>query len=368
MKNSRLIALLLVLVTLVTLLAGCKKKETPPPEPPKEEPKVEIVQPEPAPEPEPEPEPEPIIENPLTGEEVTEEVRARRPYAVMLNNIQVALPQYGVSQADIIFELLAEGGITRMLGLFQDVTAVGSIGSIRSARPYYVDLAQGYDAVYIHAGGSPQAYSDLKNKGIDHIDGVNGNTANVFFRDQARIRSAGFEHSMFTTGENLTNVVGNLDYIRHDHAEDYELGQIYAEDATPDGQDAPLVRAYFTGSKKTSFEYDEETGLYKIYEYNSPYIDGADGEQVGVTNVLCLFTDVSRIKGDDKGRMAIRTTGEGTGWFACGGKAVEIHWSRPTLTDAFAYTLDDGMPLTLGIGHSFVCVLPMDANVTLTEE
>ena len=357
---KRTLAWLLLLCMLFTLLAGCGEKT--------EEETVDeitIV----TPEPEPEPEPEPIIENPLTGEAVTEEVRARRPYAVMLNNISVALPQYGITQADIIFEVVAEGGITRMLGLFQDVSQLGSIGSVCSARSYYIDLAQGYDAVYIHAGGSPQAYSDLKAKGIDHIDGVNGNTANVFFRDQGRIRSAGYEHSMFTSGERLTNYVDTIESMRHTHKDGYELNQQYVEDATPaGGEDAPLIRAYFGGGKKTSFEYNAETKLYNVYEYGAPYIDGASGEQVGVPNVLLLFTNVSQISGDNKGRMDVRTTGEGTGIYACGGKSVAIKWSRAGLESPFSYTLENGDPLPLNIGHSYVCILHNGATVTLTDE
>ena len=78
-----------------------------------------------------------------------------RPVAVMLNNLKAAQPQLGVSQADIIYEVPAEGGITRMLGVFQTLEGVGDLGSIRSARPYYLELALGHDALFVHAGGSP---------------------------------------------------------------------------------------------------------------------------------------------------------------------------------------------------------------------
>ncbi len=365
MKKQKILCGVLCAILLLSLFTACGKQEPIS----LDEPSKPAEQTEPAPEPVPEPAPEPEpIRNPLTGVVLEEDISAQRPYAVMLNNISVALPQYGVSQADIIYEVVAEGGVTRMLGVFQDVRGIGSIGSIRSARPYYIDLAQGHDAVYVHAGGSPQAYSDLRNKGIDHVDGVNGNTPKLFFRDQARIRSAGYEHSMFTTGELLTDICGKLESIRHTHADDWKYPQTFADDATPKGEDAPLVRAYFPGNKKTSFEYDAETKLYKVYEYGAPYVDGSDGKQVGVTNVLCLYTDVGQIRGDDKGRMTVRTTGSGDGLFICGGKAAEITWERPTVTDPFTYKLKDGSPLTLGVGHSYVCILGIGSKVTLTEE
>ena len=93
-----------------------------------------------------------------------------RPVAIMLNNLKKALPQLGVSQADLIYELPAEGGITRMMAVFQSVEGVGDLGSVRSARDYYVSLARGHDAVFLHAGGSPQAYSAIKNMGVTALD------------------------------------------------------------------------------------------------------------------------------------------------------------------------------------------------------
>lgn len=86
----------------------------------------------------------------------------RRPVAIMLNNLKEALPQLGQSQADVIYEVPAEGGITRMLAVYQSLDGVGKIGSIRSARPYYLELALGHDAIYIHAGGSEDAYAKIR--------------------------------------------------------------------------------------------------------------------------------------------------------------------------------------------------------------
>ena len=97
-----------------------------------------------------EPDPEPVYpyQNPLTGEGLETDLSGQRPIAVMINNLKKSLPQAGVSQADIIYEIPAEGGITRLLALFQSVEGVGEIGTVRSARDYYVSLAYGHDAIY----------------------------------------------------------------------------------------------------------------------------------------------------------------------------------------------------------------------------
>lgn len=368
MKKIRIIALLLACTMAFALLAGCKK------EPVKEDPVPPVVEPDPDPipdDPVPPVTPDPVhpFTNPLTGEGTDIDYSDVRPYAIMLNNLTRALPQHGVGEADIIYEILAEGGITRMMALYQDLSKVGNIGSIRSARHYYIEMAMGHDAVYIHAGGSPQAYTLINGGAIASVDGTKGGLSNkVFYRDQDRIQSAGYEHSMFTSGERITENVGTASSIRHDHYEGYSYPQSFVEDATPvNGQEATLIRAAFTSSKKTSFQYDATTGLYGVYEYGSAYIDGSNNEQVFVKNVLCLLTDVSTIPGDTAGRLNVRTTGEGKGYFACGGKYVEINWSRKDASSPMSYTLADGTPLSLNVGNSYVCVLSRNANITWTE-
>ena len=141
--------------------------------------------------------------NPLTGLPCETDLSNARPYAIMLNNLQKALPQYGVAKADIIYEVPAEGGITRMLGIFTDITDLGNVGSIRSARDYYVQIARGHDALYVHAGGSPGAYDLIANAGIDSIDGIKGAYNAIFWRDATRKAVAGYEHSLFLTASEL---------------------------------------------------------------------------------------------------------------------------------------------------------------------
>lgn len=105
----------------------------------------------------------------------------------MINNIVFAQPQVGISNADMIYEIPAEGGITRMMAIFSHLYDVESVGSIRSLRPYYLSVALSYDAIVIHAGGSEQAYSDVKTYNADHLDGVrDGNTSSMFYRDASR--------------------------------------------------------------------------------------------------------------------------------------------------------------------------------------
>lgn len=305
--------------------------------------------------------------NPLTGVPMEPEYEKNRPVAVMFNNLKVALPQLGVSQADVIYEIPAEGGVTRMIGLFQTMEGVGNLGSIRSTRPYYLEAALGHDALLVHAGASPQAYKDISNWGVDNMDGVKGGSAaQIFWRDAERKKNAGYEHSLLTSGEKVLEYL-EKGYFRTEHKEGYSYTQAFAEDGTPaNGAAAEHFKLYFTSYKTGIFDYDPETGLYMVGEYGAAYIDGNTGEQVGVTNVLVLETDINIISGDTDGRLNVRMTGTGNGTYFCGGKCIPIKWSKADRSSQFVYTLTDGTPLTMGQGTSYVCIMdPDDSRIAI---
>lgn len=369
--KKQVVALGLALVML-TGLVGCggKKEEEPAPSAPvkQEEP---VKTPEVKPEPAPEPEPEKLLPehmNPLTGEEIDPEKINDRPVAVMFNNLKAAQPQIGVSQADIIYEIEAEGGITRMVGIYQSLEGVGTLGSIRSTRPYYLELALGHDAMLVHAGASPEAYKDIDKWGVDNMDGVNGGSdARIFWRDAQRKKSAGYEHSLVTSGENVLEYLSK-GHFPLEHKEGYVYEQAFAVDGTPEnGTDATNLKLKFSNYKTGTFAYDGEIGLYMVGQYGKDYVDGETGKQVGVTNVLVLETEIGEIPGDEALRCKARMTGEGEGKFFCGGKAVDIRWSKADRNSQFVYTLADGTPLTLGQGTSYVCIIDPDRS-TLTVE
>jgi len=366
MKKQVWSMVLLVCMLLTLTACGEKKQEETPP--PKET--TEQVEPVPAPEPEPEPEPGvPAGTNPLTGEPMEPEYENDRPVAVMFNNLKAAQPQLGVSQADIIYEIPAEGGVTRMLGVFQTLEGVENLGSIRSTRPYYLEAALGHDALLVHAGASPDAYANIKSWGVNNIDGVNGGPTHdvVFWRDAQRRQTAGYEHSLLTSGEKILKFLESGKY-RTEHQDGYTYTQAFAEDGTPvNGTPVDHFKLYYTNYKTGVFEYDPETMLYRISQYGGAYLDGNTGEQVAVTNVLVLETDIRIISGDKEGRLNVRMTGTGSGTYFCGGKCVPIQWSKADRTGQFVYTLTDGTPLTLGQGTSYVCIMN-PASSTLSFE
>lgn len=351
--KKRVLAMFLAAMMVVSL-AGCGEKEEP--AVPAAEPET-IEEPEPVPEPEPQPEPEvyvPAGTNPLTGLPIEPEYESNRPVAVMFNNLKAAQPQLGISQADIIYEVPAEGGITRMLGVFQSLEGVGTLGSIRSSRPYYLELALGHDALYVHAGGSPEAYQDIPAWDVDNMDGVNGGSdAQIFWRDAERRKTMDYEHTLVTSGEKIQAYVEA--HFRTDHKEGYTYTQAFAEDGTPaGGEAAEQISVKFSNYKTGTFAYDAAAGAYLASQYGGPYTDGGTGAQVSATNVLVLKTTTKVL--DSVGRLSVNLIG-GEGTYFCGGKAVPIQWSKADRNSQFVYKLTDGTLLTLGKGTSYVCII-----------
>ena len=334
----------LALVFLLLFLSACgRTEEEPEPTP---EPTAEPTSTQP---PELPPEPELGYYNPLTGETVDEDISHMRPWAVQLNNIRVALPQNGIGQADIIYEMPVEGGITRMLAVFQDIRGVGEIGPVRSARSYFLDAVQGHDAIFVHAGGSPQAYADIRNRGIPNIDGVLG-SGREFYRDPERSRRAGSEHSMMTTDELLAG-----HSFRYEHEPGFSAGLAFLDDATPDGQPATNLTVRFSNYKTGGFAFDEASGRYYVSQHGAPMMDGAADVQLSVMNVLVLFANFRSVDGE--GRLGVDLNLGGEGYFISGGYAIPIRWEKNGFTAPFLFNHVNGHPLELSVGNTYVNVI-----------
>lgn len=298
--------------------------------------------------------------NPLTGEPADAPMTTR-PFAVMMNNIQAALPLKGNSKADIFIEILAEGSITRCLGIFSDFSEVETLGSIRSCRPYFVHLAQSFDAIYVHAGGSKDGYSTLSSTGWDHIDGVNGSGAyKYYYRDQSRLSSGyALEHTMFIKPDDVIAYSEERGCtMTRDSAIEY--GFAFVPDGTPDGETANTVTASFR-RKTTAFTYSDSAKVYSAAEYGKDFIDGNTGEAMTFTNLLILKAATGT---DSEGyRLYITLTGEGDGYFACGGRLIPIRWSREDGAKPFVFTKLDGTALSLGVGKTYIGITPLTDEI-----
>ena len=303
-------------------------------------------------------EPPVLYRNPLNGAPMDAPYTGRI-VAVVINNLKGALPHHGVSEADIFYEVEVEGDITRCLMIYSELEGVGSIGPVRSTRTYFNNLALSYDAPLVHCGGSVRGrngYADKNSGKISDWEHLNEqNNGSYFFRDMDRYQNQGYnwEHCLFTNGENLLKGMSDKGYAT-DAQQDFGLQ--FADDVVPDGFVANQVTVKFRNGKTTNFTYDSQTQLYKTEQYGSTYIDANTGEQVCFRNLMVLLTDQSFRKDDEYTRAYYELEGEGEGYLAVNGEIVKIKWSRADWDSPFVYTLEDGTPVTLGVGTTYIAV------------
>ena len=304
---------------------------------------------------------EPVFYNPLNGQPMAEESDLR-PVAVMINNSSAALPQCGLSEADIIYEILAEGDITRLMAIFSDAHEAGPVGPVRSLRPYYLDIMRGYDAICTSAGGSDQADHMIYQLGYPRLNGIGGAGDRYFYRDQWRKNNRGYEHSLFVKGEDLYKGAQEADF-RMTVEENKDFGLHFDEDALVGGEEIRDLTVYFLPGRSTKLHYDEDLGGYTAFQHGTDMIDGNNNEKLVFRNVLVLRTDSGVI--DGVGHRRFTTTGEGQGHFFWDGKHIPITWKRDEVTDAFQYLDHAGNPISMGVGKTYIAVVDNSATVEL---
>ena len=197
--------------------------------------------------------------NPLTGEHnLPDAAVGKRPVSIMVSNIKKALPQYGLSKADICYEVLAEGGITRIMAVSSDYQIIPTVGPVRSVRDYFVDLAAPHNTIFAHFGGSPKGYEVIKSRDIDNIDGIT--LLSAFQQDKQLAASKGREHSFFMTASTLKK---GLDKKKYTTSGETPAAFKFADspaNATMGSETAGTIKVPYSGYCTATFDYDAATG------------------------------------------------------------------------------------------------------------
>lgn len=305
---------------------------------------------------------DPLTVNPLTGESL-EEPTNTRVFAVTINNVPPALPHYGVNEADLYFEMFVNDYATRGLALYADISKVSAIGSVRSMRLNFTDICLAYDAIPAYASGSARVLNDLYASGITGIS-VESEAADYYFRDQDRLNAGyAWEHVLFVKGAEMVKYAESKGArVTRDAEKDFGLR--FTENGMPEGGEAAstvtINMKYAHVTKTNKMVFDSESGLYIYNQYGSEMKDGITGEKEGFKNVIVMMCDVQQI---DVYHVA-NLLGSGDGYFACEGQLIPIKWIRENDSDPFTYTLADGTPLELGIGSSYICIAPMQSEIS----
>lgn len=285
-----------------------------------------------------------------------------RPYAVMINNNHSAWPQCGVQDAYLVYELIAEGGITRMMALYKDADTA-KIGSVRSARHYFLDYAQENDAIFVHWGGSPAAYAEL-NLGMDHIDGI-AEEGRTFFRDTSLKRD--YEHTGFTSMEKVKKYAAEKGFDRDTNKDlllNYSVKEVDLS-KKENAISANSVYIRYSDYHSTSYEYDEKNKVYKRSMSGTPNTDLVTGEQYTAKNIITYQVYNYTISGDDKGRQEFNNVGTGTGYYITNGYAVPITWEKTSDSSQTVYKYENGKEINVNDGNTFIQIQPQGQTLTI---
>ena len=292
-----------------------------------------------------------------------------RPYAVMINNVNAAWPyQAGLCDAYIEYTLLVEGGLTRKMALFKDVSDDIKIMSIRSSRHYFIDYALENDAIYTHWGWSPYAQSDIKTFKVNNINGLY--YENVYFeRDKEVRKKVSSEHTGFITTGNIKKASEKLGYRMTTDNKSLLKYSVDSIDASKyeNVVDADKVEIRYSGYYTSKYDYDVKTKKYTKMQNNTEMKDYNDTCELMYKNIITYQIPYANISGDAKGRLNATTTGSGTGYYITEGKAIPITWEKKERSSKTIYKYANGDELVVNDGNTAIEIQPKNQSLKITK-
>ena len=306
-----------------------------------------------------------VYTNPLTG--VTQrEPQDKRIFAVTISNIPDAVPRIGVCLADIYLEMYVNDSIVRGLALYTDPSFVSQIGPVRSNRVMFNDLAEHYDLITAHAGGSNYVMGDSRTREISNFNIDTQDSTYYSFRDMDRVKQGfGWEHVLFARGEGLEQKAIESGYdVSADPEKDYLLR--FLPDGTPengeDASDIDLTLTYHESKKECRFLFDEGFQRYVYWQYGKEMVDGLTGEKESYDNVIVMFpTDIHQV---GNGYQAANFEDGGTGYYASRGKIVPILWECDGEYAPFRFLTADGEQLYMTQGRTFIAITQVGSAIS----
>jgi hypothetical protein len=315
---------------------------------------------EPPPSPIPTPE---LVPAPLTGLLVSPDAAARHPIAVMIDDQADARPQSGFNSAAVVWHAPAEGGIPRYMLIFQDDVPNG-VGPVRSAREYYVEWAAEWEAMYVHAGGSPQAIATLSARGQGQWV-YNADEFRWGGRYLWRTTDRFPPHNVYTDGKHLRALARRLDATDGALEPAWTFGSDAARDLRPRGGTIRVEYPYET----ITYHYNASTNTYVRYIDGSkkPQVDRADGKVVAPKNIVILRMGFGPLNDGhpQKHRLEAQDVGKGVAWISTNGHTVKGQWRKASPTAPTLLYGPDGAPFTLTAGQTFVQVIPLNYTFSI---
>ena len=282
-----------------------------------------------------------------------------RPIAVMLDNVGDARPQAGLNDAYIVYEIIVEGNLTRLMALFKDVE-LDKIGPIRSSRHYFLDYALENDAIYVHFGWSPQAQSDIRKLDVDNINGMAESSTSFW-----RVRDKSAPHNVVTSTEKILNIAERKKYSLTSEKEsvlNYTTDEVELESDIV----ATNITIPYSSTYKVTYKYDEETKRYTRSYNNTTQKDWETKELVTTKNIIITFAKNYTLNdGSNKGRQNLSNIGTLDGYYITNGKAIKIKCYKSSREEQTIYKDLEGNEIEVNDGNTFIQIVPINSKVKI---
>ncbi len=282
-----------------------------------------------------------------------------RPIAVMIDNHTGAWPQAGLNQTYMVYEIIVEGGETRLMALFKGAD-VDKIGPVRSARHYFLDYAMENDAIYVHFGQSPQAESDMTKYSIHNINGIYEDGTTFW-----RVKDKYAPHNAVTSTEKILQSAKNKGYRTTSNKESI-LNYVTEEVNLEEGQDATLVTIPHSDLEVVEYKYNQETKKYERYAREKQQTDWETKEAVTTKNIIITFCDNYTLQDtENKGRQGLKNIGTFDGYYITNGKAIKIKCIKEARDEQTKYQDLEGNEIKINDGNTWVNIVPTTAQVKI---
>jgi len=285
-----------------------------------------------------------------------------RPIAVMIDNHSDAWPQANLSKAYIVYEIVVEGGETRLMALFkgQDLE---EIGPVRSSRHYFLDYALENDAIYVHHGWSPQAESDISKLNVNNINGITESS-----KDFWRVKDKSSPHNMFTSIESILKIAERNEY-RTTSSKESVLNYI-AEDVELSDRteviNASSVTIPHSNLQTVKYEYNVNTKTYTRYARKELQTDYITGDPVTTKNIIITMCDnYTLTDSENKGRQGVKNIGTFDGYYITNGQAIPVKCTKTARDRQTVYKDLNGNEINVNDGNTFINICPTDAEIII---
>jgi hypothetical protein len=288
-----------------------------------------------------------------TGEEVDEATFNKIPFMAIIENSEGARPQSGLSEADIVYETMAEGGIPRFIALFQK-NSPEEIGPIRSARPYFTSISEEYNLPFAHCGGSEEALSYIQNNDLMSINEMK--YGNYFWRDKSRKAP----HNLYTSSSKLRNFISTKAYYKTNSPWRKFDATYWNRVELPNANNINLKL-----NANYSTQYTLKDGSYYKSMDNIISIDKANNKNIAVQNIVIQIADI-KLQADGN-HLDVNLIGKGDGYVISRGKYTKLHWSKDDINSPTVLKDESGNEIYLSQGKTWWHILDKKAVIDISK-